>query len=243
MVYRKRKRSAGPSSGIKRRRFSFRRGGRAISTAIRRRRRRFRNRRFNRRVVEAHESNDHELTETTALSGYGGANTFNSVYDINTGPSWCICNYIQQGTSQSQRIGRRIFMKGIMIKGWLAGADTPYNTFRISCFRFPKDITLDMGSSGNYDLDTKLYDPTGTSIWQYNKRIFYDKKFVLNANGGTVRARPFNLWIPVNQYCYYDTASLDGYRDKIILAMISDSAAVSNPGFIHTRIRIIWKDT
>jgi len=173
------------------------------------------------------------------------------------GATWIeyVVTAIGQGTTTLTRIGRKIRVKSLEITGVLTGgaaesaADDAYNAFRIVCLQTGGYIDAPLDDS-NADIDTAIRtNSTGQGQIQ---KVLLDKYIALNTNGAekgggdgyAAQAKVFK-WkhyfkggLPI----VWSTDTTSFPNRSLIVAMVSNSTAVVNPGFIAGRISICFED-
>lgn len=134
-----------------------------------------------------------------------------------------------------QRIGRKIRIKRIFFRGQFLGAQTnsvaddPYNTMRVVLFRGLPATTLTGSLTVNNAIDRRFFPGL--------LEVLYDRTVTLNvhAKDSTGYIAVAKDWefaldcdIPIE---YGSAAAAAPVNQEIVLQMVSDSAAVVNPGF------------
>lgn len=160
---------------------------------------------------------------------------------------------ISLGTDFFQRIGAKILLKSIDFRGVLVGGanesafDDPYNVIRIVLSRWDGETVTPFSTLSGHTIHNPI-NRTITGI-PGMKSKYYDKYIAMNVSstekgagdGYSPSARvisfkkTFKKGIPI---IYSPTSA----SDKFFLSMISDSAAVPNPGFVTGYCMLTWKD-
>jgi hypothetical protein len=145
---------------------------------------------------------------------------------------------IAAGTDYSNRVGRRIRVFRAFFKGQLAGgqnnsvADDPYDTVRITLVVAKPGFTPTWGVNAPID---PRYNPASGLI-----RVLRDETRVINALGkdsvGYVPgATCFEFDVGVNLPIEYSASAASTPSNRCIyLVAVSDSVAVTHPGFTST---------
>lgn len=160
---------------------------------------------------------------------------------------------IALGTEYYQRIGAKILLKSIEFKGVLVGGanesafDDPYNVIRIVLSRWDGETITPFSTTLGHTIHIPINRTIASCPGMKSK--YYDKYIAMNVSspekgagdGYAASARVisfkkvFNKGIPI----VYNASSAS---EKFFLSMISDSAAVPNPGFVTGYCMITWKD-
>lgn len=147
---------------------------------------------------------------------------------------------IAQGADiYAQRLGRRIRVKRIMWRGQLLGAQTnsvaddPYNTVRVTVCRGTPGMTFTSFTVNNA-IDPRFSTSAGLL------EVLYDNAKVVSSlgkdsTGYVAAAREWEFDIHCDVLLEYGgTAAAVPQNQELVMFMISDSAAVVNPGFSAT---------
>lgn len=184
------------------------------------------------------------VRKNTELKGYGIE--LPSVF-ASVGTTWNeqVMLNPAQGTAEIQRVGRKIKIHSIEVKGVLAqgsnetALDDSYNVMRIVIGLFDGDETTPLATAGAnmHAIIQKQYATRGALL-----RKFFDKYIVLNVqasepgdgDGYAPQVKSFNYYKrfkkPITMTWGDDTVN---YPDqKLMMCVLSDSNAVVNPGFI-----------
>jgi len=158
------------------------------------------------------------------------------------------------GTSGGDRIGRRIKIKSIQIKGVLTGGqdelltDDSYNVVRLvlATFNYP---------SGTTPLATYAATIDQPLIKNINlaalRRVYFDKYIPLSCTstekGGGDGYTPMPKLVKYykkfnNLYVTFGDDTVASPDKRLFLSAISDSAAVTHPGFVNGFILIKYED-
>lgn len=162
------------------------------------------------------------------------------------------CSSIAEGLTGASRIGKKIRIKSVEIRGVFTGgqvgaaADDYYNTIRCVVALWDGAATAPLATpvfNMNYPL-------TSVSQQQLIKK-YYDQYICSRCNGGDADGTGL---IPLpQQFKFYkrwknglliefgdDTAS---YPDKrVVWSMVSDSTALPHPGFVNGYMKITYED-
>ena len=165
-----------------------------------------------------------------------------------------VCNP-DQGDTVSTRVGRRIRIKSISIRGILLGGvsdlstDDVYNTVRIviGLYQGTSNTPLAAGGQG---YDNPLIATSGTSAGQRLIKKYYDKYHAIQTCGKGLSAgyapvpREFEFYKrffrPI--VVTYGDSTEDYPSKALIMSMQSDSMAASNPGFVCGYVMCKFED-
>ncbi|AFS65304.1 putative structural protein [Dragonfly cyclicusvirus] len=156
---------------------------------------------------------------------------------------------ITQGTGRSQRVGNMVRVIGIQIRLAISGADST-NNFRIMLVK-PKSSPFNTGSALIQNILSGT--PSGTTQWlapidtdRYH--VLFDKmKFFRtmpldgNSSSTTLPVWIFKKFIKTRSTIQWDAENNPDPRDWI-LAAISDSNLVPNPGAIAGHVKLYYTD-
>lgn len=141
--------------------------------------------------------------------------------------------YIANGTQQNERIGNQIRVTGIFADLIITGADTT-NTIRMIIY-IPHDPSNTLSSlmyNGAPDMDqfTILYDKiiTTSSNGPNNKRVMIRRSYT----------RGYKKGIRIQ---YYGSAATDVSKNRILIYVVSDSAAIPDPQ-LNGYLRMYYTD-
>lgn len=165
-----------------------------------------------------------------------------------------LLNSIGQGVSLNTRIAQRVRIRSIMFRGILAqgsaesALDDPYNAMRI-CLLKAETPSLTPLTTAGYTINSLILSQSGfTGL----KRIYMDKYIALNVSstekgagdGYAPDSRTLSFYKrfknPWEVTWSTSAAGTNNYR--IFLSMISDSAAIPNPGFTHGYWKVEFED-
>jgi hypothetical protein len=165
----------------------------------------------------------------TALSA-----AFGSISD-----EWIIqdCSYLQAGTDLVRRLGRKVRITGFGLQGLLVGGqsnletDDAYNNVRLVIFI--GTTSMASGDWSSLSISNHIV-PGQTGV----TRVLFDRTYALkvhapDSTGYVPACKAFNLHIPVTVNVLYNTDA-QAYASgslSLYFALVSDSSAVSNPGF------------
>jgi len=164
---------------------------------------------------------------------------FNSV-----GSSWVesdVLALLAQGDDIGQRNGRRIYLRGLEIRGILAGAqsnivtDDAYNNLRIVVARYTGTAggITPLGSSGG---GVNFSGPVVPGYGQNCLQVYYDKTHSLQSPGRDsvgyiATAKPISIKLKLNMLCTFQGTGSGSNNDHIVVSCISDSLVAPNPGW------------
>lgn len=180
---------------------------------------------------------------------------FNSV-----GSAWVeqIISDPAQGVAKNQRIGQRIKMKSVEIRGVLAQGsnqsgitDDAWNVMRIVVARFGAGANFTPLQSAGQNIN----DPISKSFFNQNGRLLHkylDKYIGLEVastekgagDGYTPTLRQFKYYKKFNKplFVNWNDNSVNNPSQGLYLSMISDSGAVVNPGFLNGYMLFRYED-
>lgn len=190
-----------------------------------------------------------EDKETSVTMASGFSSIGNTWAEYNPFP-------IAQGVQRSQRVGNRIRLKSLELRGTIvAGAvesalDDPWNVVRIVIGLY--NLTNTTNTPMTY-ATIGINDPISPSRLLGNlvKKIYYDKYIPLQVTGSaksgsvgyapTVRAWQFKKYFK-NVFINYIDTGITNPNQQVFISMISDSSGVPNPGFTLGWIRAVFED-
>lgn len=175
---------------------------------------------------------------------------FNSV-----GSTWVesdLLSTLAQGDDIGQRNGRRIFVRGLEIRGVIAGAqsniatDDAYNNMRIVVARYTGTAgsLAPLGSSGG---GVTLASPVIPGYGQNCLQVLYDKTHVLQAPGRdsvgyVATAKAISIKLRLNVLCTFQGTGAVTNNDHIVVSCISDSVLAPNPGWTYYSAALHFTD-
>lgn len=175
-------------------------------------------------------------------------NLSTSFSSVNT--SWIIEDVplTTAGTDIANRIGRAIRLSRFVVRGMVVGGqsnlvtDDPYNAFRIVIFvGRPELVSADWAAR-------TIDDPVYPGVDGVNRCLF-DKILNLqvpaaDSTGYVPATRQVDYTFNLNTVALYGTnvAAVPQGGESLYLAMISDSAAASNPGFTSGYYVLFFRD-
>lgn len=149
-------------------------------------------------------------------------------------------NAIAQGTDNTNRVGRKIRVKSLYVRGNIIAGDATNNVMIW--------IGWDTQTNGSQALATQIFQSQATDLGplsplnlNYGNRFITikHKNFTVDTSGNA--SRTFKWYKKLNTVCTYggtaaDTASI--YTNALVLVVVSDSIAVSHPSIsFYCRIR------
>lgn len=160
--------------------------------------------------------------------------------------SWLEYHYDQslltQASGNNMFVGRSVFVKRFYIFGWMQGgqtqvvADDTHNFVRILIFRSPHDAGVGLLASYGHNLDSRICRTAHPTTQRWLRKKYCDTKFLLTCKGADADGVGF---IPCHKFfkkrITFKGRGLkwdQGCGDHLVIAMISDSAAPPNPGFV-----------
>lgn len=175
------------------------------------------------------------------LTNFGSINTSWREYDLSN---------ITQGTDLAYRIGRRIRITGVSIRGVIVGGqanlgtDDSRNVVRIvlALWDSSTNSPCTTNTVGLEDMINKR-TPEGKGLF----RKYVDKYLPLTSPGrdsvGYMPAqRSINIFKKMNVDVTYDSSVSTTANRRVILSMISDSTLVTNPGFVTGFYTVFFED-
>lgn len=209
--------------------------------------------RFKKRVINTGELKFNTFTESTDLStNYGGAGTWNSI-GVATANPYMQLDYITQGDDITERDGRNVYLKGVLLDGWIrSGANVTtesYSTFRVSLFKYNRDVGFNPRLAADYALTTEAWSPRQSTKAARCNKVIYDRKFTINysritdvvpADSAGRVARRFKLYIPINEIVRYDGTVNNQAQFHYYLTAVSGDTVPG--GLIHTRGKVFFRD-
>jgi len=204
-----------------------------------------------RRMIKSEVLRSQETKETTySYNGIGGI-SFNSVSYGSSAASCGLFGAITQGTQASQRIGDRIYARGVNIRLALQPGDAS-NNLRFIVFRAKTGVVTQPGVTGTF-VQT-LLSGVGSSNIQWLQPVdtdrfvvYYDKTFNLrqmpldgSSTATVFQTKFFNKFIKINRPMQWDRSAV--MNDDIYMVAISDSVAIQHPGAIAGFVRVYFKD-
>lgn len=171
---------------------------------------------------------------------FASISTSGAIYDM--------CSNIAEGAEINQRIGRSVKLRRLDVYGTLVGGQTNlvtddrYNTVRITVFTGAPGI----GVGGiNWSLNAIADPRTCNGV----ERILYDevvtlRSFSRDSTGymPAQRAVRFSVSLSGRRQLFSALTSGSQSCSTVYLYMVSDSAAVANPGFVSGVASISWID-
>lgn len=135
----------------------------------------------------------------------------------------------------SARIGRKIRVKRVFFRGVLLGAQTnsvaddPYNTVRIVVFRGTPATTMTGTLTVTNPIDRRFYPGVLDLMYDCTRTLNVNAK---DSTGYVAVAADWEFSIPCDIPIEYGSAAASApINQEIVMQMVSDSAAVVNPGF------------
>lgn len=157
---------------------------------------------------------------------------------------------ISQGTGVSNRIGHQVKTKAFYIRGTLVGGqsnlatDDNRNTFRIVLALWDSTVATPLASNG---ADLSSYIARQSTVGRGLIKKYMDKVIELPTQGrdstGYLPAiRQIRKFIKCPAFIRYYGSVAGNDNRKLILSMISDSGAVSHPGFTQGQYTLFYED-
>jgi hypothetical protein len=171
----------------------------------------------------------------------------NSIFpSVNTtAQKFSCCSSVVQGSDVNQRVGRAVTAHSLRISGVIVGGqsnvalDDSFNTIRIAVLcGTPNLICTGFGVSGVLD----------TRSVAFLNEVLYDRVLVKtvpgrDSTGYIPWTHEFNLILPLNHlHLTYTGAGPYMSNVDIQMWMVTDSAAVPNPGFVSGTVTFIYSD-
>jgi len=159
-----------------------------------------------------------------------------------------------QGVTNTQRVGAKIRVKSLEITGVLAGGadesllDDAYNVMRCVIATYNAGVSTPLGTAA-VTIDEPIMVQTSSSTL---KRKLLDKYIHFNVvsteqgegDGYTPQLKQFKYFkrFPKGLLITFSDSTVTYPNTRLIMSMISDSAAVPNPGFVHGFWKICYED-
>lgn len=159
-----------------------------------------------------------------------------------------------QGTANTQRIGAKIRVKSLEITGVLAGGadesllDDAFNVMRCVIATYNGGVTTPLGTA-SASIDEPIIIQTTTSTL---KRKYFDRYLHFDVasteqgagDGYTPQTKTFKYFkrFPKGLLITFADSSVSFPNTRLIMSMISDSAAVPHPGFVRGFWKISYED-
>lgn len=136
-----------------------------------------------------------------------------------------------QGDTASSRDGDLVFLKNFTLKGILEPGDTT-NLVRFAIIKCDDDL-----DTSSFDLETDINSLVSEGVMH----VYVDKYLYLDQTAGPSK-KVINMSIPLNTRQHYNSSNAK--YSSIRMIMVSDSGAVSHPGFATDCgfIRLTFKD-
>lgn len=183
----------------------------------------------------------------TKLLTQNTSTTFNSI-----GTSWVEleCTGLSQGDTQGTRDGNQITLKGLRLTGVLVGGqsnlatDDNRNFVRIVVALWDSKSATPLQTNGCTS-SALLSDKVATGTGLIKK--YYDKIHLLpvagrDSTGYIPSMKYIKKFFKFNRKINYQSTVAGSAQNKLIISMISDSGAVSNPGFVQGDITTYFDD-
>lgn len=166
--------------------------------------------------------------------------------------SWTLyepTNLIRVGADFSQRIGRQIRLTRLNMKGMLVGGqsnlatDDPRNVVRIVIALV--DGSFDATSMAALTLSTPITNQNVTGLLKiYADRLYNLRVFSRDSTGYVPCQLEVSVSTPLNALVHYND-SIGGFSPvpRVYVMFLSDSAVVSNPGFVSGFIQLCFANT
>lgn len=165
-----------------------------------------------------------------------------------TGALYDMCSNIAEGAEINQRIGRSIKLRSLDVYGTLIGGqinlvtDDRYNTVRITVFTGQPGL---LPASINWNLNAIADPRTCNGV----ERVLYDevvtlRSFSRDSTGYMPAQKGVRFCVPLKgrRQLFSGLASGSQSCSTVYLYMVSDSAAITNPGFVSGVASISWID-
>lgn len=159
-----------------------------------------------------------------------------SLYNLaptTSGYVYPLSNQIITGTSGSTRVGNKVYLMHLHLKGYIIPADNPYNMVRCIVAR-GRGQTL---TAGDFPSVVGSTDP-------WTMTVLADKLYALTYSGATVgQSVPqiMSIDLTLNHPLTWSGSSGACENDDIYVYFVSDSLAGPNPT-IYSSIKVSYKD-
>lgn len=147
---------------------------------------------------------------------------------VTTAPSLTLLNGVAQGDADAQREGDQIYMKYLILKGYIQPGDPNGNLLRLVIIY---DTQTNGAAPSFADLFQTLGDVAALRFWFSQKRykFIFDKTYAVDA----YKPISINIRKKLNKFTYFGNNASGGVANMIkgslYLYTISDSGAVPNP--------------
>lgn len=207
----------------------------------------YKRKRTSRRLVRTIKAVVNRTAETKFLDG---ANQFNV---SSAGTIYALHQSINQGSTNADRVGSRLFLKGIYMRIRVTGdlaAATPGQTVRIVVFRGVAEnggaITAGTVIQTLNTAVTTLSPRTWASSSKYV--ILFDKTIVVSSgatagDNGKDATHIITKYIKVNHNCTYSANGTTAYDGGIYIAWVGDEAAAASNPQVDQAVRLYWTDS
>lgn len=160
-----------------------------------------------------------------------------------------------QGTAKNQRIGTKIRVKSIEVNAVLAQGsggvltDDPYNIMRIVIGKYTGQTATPLATAGitiNQPIKKDWSDARGTLIQKYVDRYIPLEVASTEKGGGdgyTPALAKFKYFKRFKNFVItYNDDTINYPNARLIMSVISDSGAVTNPGFVAGYAVVRYED-
>lgn len=171
------------------------------------------------------------------------------------GSSWIeqgISENIAEGVTENTRVGRKLTIKSIEIRGVISQGsvggitDDAYNVIRMVIGHFNGNTAAPMTAAGiGIDMQIDRHSHTLTKLVKkyLDKYITLVPANVITA-GYTPQLKMFKYYkkFPKGITVHYGDDTSSHYDHNLVVSMISDSAAAVDPGFINGYMKVSYTD-
>lgn len=184
---------------------------------------------------------------STELKHFSRVLTTNFASISTTATALDLAALITQGTDWTNRIGRSVFIQGVYVEGTLHGGqsnlvtDDNHNTVRLVV---ASGLPTTMAASFVSAFTLSQY-PVNAEILVGCQHVHLDKSIELpspgpDSTGYMPSIKHFRAYVPINKYVTYGNIAPSDVTTCLVA--VSDSSAVSHPGFVTGAFDILFTD-
>jgi len=198
--------------------------------------------------------------ETKYVEFFDMAPVTGKAFSITSNPSpdplWTPLRTVGQGVARNQRIGNKIKVKSIQIRGLLDGGvsdatdigDDKFNYVRFLAFWAPPAISTSLGPTAvpTWYTQIRKSDYPQFHSFKIDKKFFLQNSIVGPTETGVAyspRLRPFKFYIPINKtITYVNDVENSVANSDLFCYWVSDSDLPPSPSIIWWRIIVKYTD-
>lgn len=160
-----------------------------------------------------------------------------------TGNVYNLSNFIDQGISDTERIGDNIKMQRLVIRGSFIQKNADSRAqIRLMIFKDKENsvVATDdiLSSTGSV---SSIFSPKLNDV-KFNTKILYDKRFS-SVNNTSAEIRNFNINIPLNFYTQFAGGTSDVATNALKFLLISTNSVATAGGELTMIFRMSFTDT